>query len=140
VKAYGLALQSMLNKEVDFDSDTVKAMLVTSTYTPNQDTHRYKSSVTGESSGSGYTAGGVALTGRTVTYDTATNTLVLDCDDPTWAAVSVTARYIVFYVSTGVDTTSPLLCYEDFGSNKTSAGGAFIFQVPATGLLRLTAA
>ena len=139
MKAYGLALRSMLNKEIDFDSDTVRAMLVTSTYTPNQDTHRYKSSVTGEAAGSGYTAGGVTLTGRTVTYDTATNTLVLDCDDPTWAAVSVTARYLVVYRSTGSDATSPLICYEDFGADKTSSGGAFIFQVPASGLLRLTA-
>lgn len=45
---YGLALQSMLNKEIDFDTDSVKALLCTSSYTPSQDTHRYRSSLTNE--------------------------------------------------------------------------------------------
>lgn len=45
-KVYGLALQSMLNKEIDYDTDTIKAMLAPPGFVPDQDTHRYKSSVT----------------------------------------------------------------------------------------------
>lgn len=45
-KIYGLALQSMLNKEIDYDSDTIRAMLCPPSYVPNQDTHRYRSAVT----------------------------------------------------------------------------------------------
>lgn len=70
-KAYGPALQSILNGEIDFDTDTIKAMLTTSAYTPNTDTHRYKSSVTNEVTGTGYTAGGVTLASKTVTYTAA---------------------------------------------------------------------
>ena len=139
-KAYGLALQSMVNAEIDFDTATVKAMLCTSAYIPDQDAHRYKSSVTNEVTGTGYTAGGLTVTGKTVTYTAATNTLSLDCADPTWAASTITARYLVFYVDTGTAGSSPLICYVDFGADVSSSGSAFTYQVPASGLLTLTAA
>ena len=80
-KLYGLAFKSMVNGEINWTSHTIKAMLCTSAYTPNQDTHQYKSSVTNESAGTGYTAGGVALAGKTVNYTAGTNTLILDASD-----------------------------------------------------------
>src|SRR5690606_7830921 len=102
-KLYGLFLKSLANKEIDLETDTLKVMLCTSSYSPNQDTHQYKSSVTNEVSGTGYTAGGKTLTGVTVTYDTGTNTLTLDADDVTWSSSTITARYAVFYDDTAVD-------------------------------------
>jgi hypothetical protein len=77
-KLYGLFLKAALNKEIDIDSDTLKVMLTTSAYTPDQDTHDYKNDVTNEITGTGYTAGGAALTTVTVTYTTATNVLMVD--------------------------------------------------------------
>lgn len=139
-KVYGLAQQSLANKEIDFDSDVVKVMLCTSSYSPNQDTHRYKSDVTNEISGTGYTAGGATLASKTVSYDTASKTLTLDSADPAWTASSLTARYAVFYISTGTDSTSPLLCYWDFGADVTSTSGTFTLTLAAGGLLTLTAA
>ena len=68
---YGPALQSLFNGEIDFDTDTIKAALATSTYTPNFATHRYFSDVTNEVTGTGYTAGGATLASKTVTYTTA---------------------------------------------------------------------
>ena len=60
---YQSAVLSLLNKEVDLDSDTIKATLHSSSYTPNLGTHRYVSDLTNElSSGSGYTSGGVTVT------------------------------------------------------------------------------
>lgn len=70
-RAFNLALKSAFNAEIDFDTNTVRAMLTTSTYTPNTDTHQYKSSVTNEITGTGYTAGGVTLGTKTVTYTAA---------------------------------------------------------------------
>lgn len=70
-KPYGQAVKSLLNKEADLDSDALKAMLLTSAYTPNLDTHRYKSDLTNEVVGTGYTAGGVTLTSVTVVYTAA---------------------------------------------------------------------
>jgi hypothetical protein len=62
----------MLNKEIDFDSDIIVATLHTSTYAINADTHIYVSSLTNElSTANGYTAGGITLTSKTVTYTAA---------------------------------------------------------------------
>ncbi|MEY2930158.1 MAG: hypothetical protein RL033_907 [Pseudomonadota bacterium] len=134
-KAYGLAMQSVFNGEIDFDTATVKCMLASSSYTPDQDVHRYKSSITNEVTGTGYTAGGVTLSGKTVTYNTSTNTLTLDANDPVWTASTFTARFGIFYVSTGVDATSPLLCYYDFETDQSVVGNSFTIQLPATGLI-----
>lgn len=140
-KAYGLFLKSLCNKEVDLDSDTLKVMLCTSSYTPNQDTHQYKSDVTNEVSGTGYTAGGQTLTGVTVAYNASTNTLTLDANDPSWANSTITARYAVFYDSTpGSDATRPLIAYWDLESDQVSSSGAFTLTLSASGLVTLTVA
>ncbi|AEV51994.1 hypothetical protein [Prescottella equi] len=138
-KFYGSFLLSAMNKEVDLDSDTLKVMLCTSAYTPNQDTHRYKSSITGEVSGSGYTAGGVTLTGVTVTYDAATNTLKLDADDASWPAATITARHAVIYDSTpGSDATRPLIGYTTFDQDISSTAAAFQLIWDPAGICTMT--
>jgi hypothetical protein len=68
---YGPSFQSLFNGEIDFDTDTIKAALATSAYTPDFGTHRYFSSVTNQVTGTGYTAGGVALASKTVTFTVA---------------------------------------------------------------------
>src|SRR3954449_3156505 len=123
---YGGFLQSLANKEIDLDSDSIKVMLCTSTYTPDQDAHRYKSSVTNEITGTGYTAGGVALTTVTVGYTGATNVLKFDADDASWTTATITARYAVVYDATpGTDATRPLICYVNFGADVTSTASTF---------------
>ena len=44
-KLYGNFLLKALNKEVDFDSDTIKVALLSSSYTPDQDAHDYLNDV-----------------------------------------------------------------------------------------------
>lgn len=140
-KVYGLGLENFVRKRVDWISDTIKCMLVTSTYTPNQDTNQYVSAVTGEvASGNGYTTGGLTLTGKTVTYDTTTNTLKLSATSPSWANSTITARYGVIYMDTGTAGTSPLISYLDLGQDYTSSAGPFTLTVPSTGILTLAAA
>src|SRR4051812_35221214 len=114
-KAYGKFALSLVSKKVDLTADTIKAMLCTSGYTPDQDTHQFKSDVTSEvANGNGYTTGGVTLTTVTVTYDASSNTLKFDADDPTWATATITARYCVFYDDTpATAATKPLICYVD---------------------------
>jgi hypothetical protein len=140
-KVYGLFLKSLANKEIDLDSDTLKVMLCTSSYTPNQDTHQYKSSVTNEVTGTGYTAGGATLGSVTVNYDTASNTLTLDAADTSWSSSTITARYAVVYDSTpATDATRPLICYVDFGADVVSSGGTFSITWDSAGIATLTAA
>lgn len=138
-KMYGNALLKALNKEVNYITDTIKVMLCTSAYTPNQDTHIYKSSITNEVTGTGYTAGGATLTNKTMTYDGATNTIKLDANDVTWASSTITARYAVIYDSTGTDSTSTLLGYIDFGENKISSAGDFKITWDTNGIFAVVA-
>lgn len=140
-RMFGQALSAALNKEIDWDSDDIRVMLTTSAYTPNQDTHRYLSDVTNEVTGAGYTAGGAALTSKTLTYDAASNVIVLDAADVTWASSTVTARYAVIYDNSPSTTaTKPLLGYVDFVSDQSSTNGNFTVTWDATGIFRITVA
>lgn len=140
-KLYGGFLKSLANKEIDLDTDTLKVMLCTSAYTPDQDAHQYKSSVTNEVSGTGYTAGGATLAGVTVTYTGATNTLTLDAADPSWASSTITARTAVIYDSTpATDASRPLIAYLQSDVDISSSGGAFTITFDANGIATITAA
>lgn len=137
---YGNALLKALSKDVDWLNDTVKVMLCTSGYSPNQDTHIYKSDVTNEVTSDGYTAGGMDLTNKTMTYDAASNTIKLDADDTAWSNASITARYAVIYDDAGAtDGAKVLLGYVDFGEDKMSSSGDFMIQWSDSGIFNITA-
>jgi len=135
---YGAFLSKMLNKEVDWDSDTIKVLLCTSSYTPNQDTHDYADDLTNEvANGNGYTTGGATLASKTATYDAGNNRLTLDAADVVWAASTITARYAVIYDSTpGSAATNPLIAYIDFGSDVSSSSGNFTITWDSNGIIR----
>ena len=122
---YNSAIDDMARGAIDFDTDTFKAMLVTSTYTPNKDTDDKRDDVTNEATGTGYTAGGVA-TACTVTKDTANDKVTLSFAAVSWATSTITARALVIYKSRGgASSADELVAYNDFGSNVSSAGGTF---------------
>lgn len=129
-KVYASLAATLGNKEVDLDSDTFKVMLCTSAYTPNQATHKYKSDVSGEITGTGYTAGGVALS--SVTWVGSGNVWSFGCANIQWAAASFTARYAVIYDATpSTDATRALVAVIDFGADVTVT--ASTFQINPTG-------
>jgi len=127
----------IMNGGIDLDTDTIKVMLVTSTYTPNQDTHVFRSSVTNEVTGSGYSAGGATLASKTVTQDDTDNEGVFDAADVTWSTATITARGAVIYKSTGVAGTDTLICYLDFVSDQTATGADFTIAWNAEGIVNL---
>lgn len=141
-KMYGNFLLKALNKEVDWDSDTIKVALVSSSYTPNQDSHDYWDDVVAnEVSGTGYTAGGQTLTSKTITYDSSSNVIVLDAADSVWASSTITARYAVIYDDSGATNALKVLVgYVDFGSDQSSTSGNFTVTWDATGIARITIA
>lgn len=128
---------SLLNNAIDLLVDTIKVALVTSAYTPNQDTHEDFADVTNEVSGTGYTAGGATLASKAVTVDTTDNEGVFDAADVTWSSSTITARGAVLYYSTGTASTSLLICYLDFGSDQSSSAGDFTIAWNAEGILNL---
>jgi hypothetical protein len=141
-KLYGQFVQAAFNKEIDFDSDTIKVALLTNAYTPDQDAHNYFDDVVAnEVTGTGYTAGGNTLANKTNTYDSATNVIKLDADDTTWASSTITARYAVIYDATpATNATRPLIGYVDFGSDQSSSNGNFTITWDSTGIVRVTVA
>lgn len=139
-KWYGKAFQAAFNAEIDFNSDTIKAAICTSSYTPDQDAHDYFNDVTNEVTGTGYTAGGATLTGCTVTYDGASNTLKLDADDAVWSSSTITGRKVVIYKSTGTASTSPLLVCIESDTDIISSGAAWTLSFNAAGIATVTVA
>lgn len=127
----------IMNGGIDLDTDTIKVALVTSSYTPDQDAHDFFDDVTNEVSGTGYTAGGASLANKAVTADNTDNEGVFDADDVAWTTSTITARGAVIYKSTGTASTSALICYLDFGSDKISTAGTFTISWNAEGILNL---
>lgn len=134
---YNSFKKKIMDGSIDLDTDTIKVALVTSSYTPDQDAHDFFDDVTNEVSGTGYTAGGASLANKAVTADNTDNEGVFDADDVTWSTSTITARGAVIYKSTGTASTSALICYLDFGSDKTSTAGNFTIQWNAEGILNL---
>ena len=103
---------------IDCDSDTFKMLLVTSSYTPNKDTHTKRSDITNEvANGNGYTTGGVTVA-CTVAKDTATDRVTLTFAAGSWPSSTITAAAAVIYKSRGgASSADELVFYNDFGGN-----------------------
>lgn len=123
--AFNKGISAALTGLIDFDTDTFKAMLVTSAYAPNKDTHQFRSDVTNEVVGTGYTAGGAA-TSVTVTEDAANDRTDISFANVSWAASTITARAAVIYAVKGSAATDRLVAYVDFGADISSSGTAFV--------------
>jgi hypothetical protein len=141
---YPHAKASLLGKAghttLDFDTDTFFVMLVTDAYVSGvadatKKTHQFRSSITGEvAAGGGYTTGGQALDGVTVTQ--VGDNWVVDFSDEVFPAASFTARGAIIYKSTGSAATDALVGLFDFGSDKTASGGNFTVAWNASGVLQ----
>lgn len=134
---YNSAKKKLIDGSIDLDSDTIKVALVQSGYTPNIDSHDFFDDITNEVSASGYTAGGAALANKAITVDAANDRAYLDADDTSWSAgATITARYAVIYKSTGTASTSPLIGFIDFGTDRSvPSGDVFLMQwsAPSSG-------
>lgn len=132
---YSSFKRDIMNGSIDLDTDTIKVMLVTSSYTVSA-SHTKRSDITNEVSGTGYTAGGSAIGSPTVT-NVSTNG-VFDGSDVSWTTSTITARGAVLYKSRGgASSADELICYLDFGTDKVSTAGTFTISWNASGILNL---
>lgn len=129
------------NGAVNLTSLTLKMMLVTSGYTPNRNTHAFRSDLGAtEVSGTGYTAGGNSLSTVTVTMDGSGN-ITIDANDPaTWATAAggfTNARRAVIYIARGgASSADELVAYsDDFGADYGNAISDLQITLSATGLI-----
>lgn len=197
---YPRGLKAAMNKEVDWNTDVLRVMLLTNAYTFSA-AHDYANDIrTNEVAATGgYVTDGAQITTPTVTdvvdsgltahavstayvqgdlvrpaaanghcymcivagttagvaptWPTTLRATVAD-NTVTWAEVgpgftrfdgdnisytssTITARYAVVYVDTGVDTTSALLGFVDFGQDESSSSGNFDITWSAEGILRI---
>lgn len=127
--------RELLNAEHDLDTDTFKIALYTSSASLGASTTAY--TATNEVSGTGYTAGGQALTGAAVT--TLSSTIVVDFADPTWTTATITARGALIYNSS---KSNKAVAVFDFGADKASTAGDFTVIMPtadaSNALIRLS--
>lgn len=111
-------------------SHSYKAMLVTSSYTENRATHTKRSDITNEASGTGYTAGGAAIT-ITQSLNTTTHVLTLTIGAVSWASSSITARKLIVYRSRGgLSSADELVCCIDNGSDLISISSTMAWNTP----------
>ena len=134
---YNIYKQEVQKGSYAFLTDTIKVALVTSAYTVNIDSHSNFSDITNEVSGTGYTAGGATLGTKTATQDNTNDRGVLDAADTTWTTSTITARGAVLYRDSGTPSTSKLISYVDFGSDKSSSSTDFTIQWNASGIMYL---
>ena len=106
----------------DLDTDVLKMALYTSAASLGADTTVY--TITGEVSGTNYTAGGEILVNVQVLLSG--TTAYVTFDNPAWTGVSFTARGALIYNTSKADRAIAVL---DFGADKT-AGPNFTVQLP----------
>lgn len=116
--------RQVLLGEHDLDTDVLKIALYTSAAVLGPDTTAY--TTVGETSGTGYTAGGEILTN--VTVSSGDGIAYVDFDNPTWAGASFTARGALIYNSSKSNKSMFVL---DFGTNQTAVNENFVIDLPA---------
>lgn len=104
-------------------TDTLKIALYTSVANLPLSTTIY--TTTGETSGTGYTAGGNTIAGVTVNYSG--NVAYVSFTNPVWTASSFIARGALIYNSSKANRSIAVL---DFGADKT-ASPTFTVVLPA---------
>lgn len=118
---YTKGKEKVLNGDIDWDTDTIKASLVKNTYAQNLTTDEFYTSISSYILNSDK-----ALTTKVITGG------VFDADDITYSAVTAgdVAEAIVIWKDTGVAGTSPLLIYIDTitGFPITTNGGDITIQ------------
>lgn len=114
-------------------TDTVYAMLVASTYTPDVSVHTQKTDVVAhEITGTNYTAGGEQLLNPVVTNSK------IDADDASWTTLTATFRYIVYYANvTRNGLTNPLIWYtlpDETPADTVIVASNYSPQLPTNGI------
>jgi len=122
------------NGTVVLSTAALKVGLLSSNHVPDPTDDAWTDVSGDEVSGTGYTAGGVALS--SVTWTTADGVATLDAADPSWTGATFSARYAVLYDV----TTGKLVKLFDLGDVKTVENGPFTLVFDAAGALYLAEA
>ncbi len=124
----------------DMDSDTIRFALYNGS---GHDQNSGAYTATAESSGTGYTATGVVMSGVVQATDTTNHVSYFDwTTDPSWSTSTITATDGMIYSDTATAPVANASCYiGDFGGSRSSSAGTFTVVLPAatytTAVIRL---
>jgi hypothetical protein len=136
---YGLTLEKFLNAtslpSSGLESETaVKVLMCTDSETPNFDTHNFRDDIAAEVTGTGYSAGGIAITSTELTL--ASGVLTYDAADASWASSTIANAMaaVGYFARGGASTADELVFLSDFVSAASSSSGTFTIQWSASGI------
>lgn len=129
---------------MDYITNTHRMTLHTTTYAPNIDTNEAFADATNElGTANGYTANGVALANKTVSYNATGNVTTFSADDFSWTAsgAGLTFRYVVDHDDTVTvgPPIKPLIGFMDDTGVTLAAGSTYTVDITASGLFTATA-
>ncbi len=132
---YNAFKKLQLDDPVDFDTEIIKVALCDTSYSPSIDDDENFDDLTNELSGGGYTAGGNTLASISISKDNTNDRGLIDAANPSFTSLTATnVRTAVIYESSASAATSPLVCYIDFGANKTLTDGTLTINFNANGI------
>lgn len=125
--------------KIDFDSASIDARLLVSSYTPDLAADEFWSDISSHEVAAGgvYATGGQALAGITVTL--AAHAVTVVAADPLWSASTITARYAAYVLHSGASATDRLICLVDFGGDESTVSADFTITIAADGFLKMAA-
>lgn len=135
-------LYMILSGDVDLRDDTIKVMLLNSTYTPVATANFISDISAVELSGTGYVAGfggsgRRALAGKTLTEDDAAGVSIFDASDLAWTGITAgTAKTAAIIKEVTADADSPVLGFVGF-TQQVTAGTPLLIAWSPNGIFRI---
>lgn len=115
---FNSAMRDEAMGNINYNADTFKVMLLTSTATPDKDSWTKRSNVTNEVSGTLYDAGGTASTVSVGSTDTTNDRVDVTLGAVSWPGSTITARYAIYYKSRGgASSADELVACINFGAD-----------------------
>lgn len=107
------------------NTDVLMIALYSASANLNSSTTVY--TTTGEVTGTGYVAGGIALSG--VSINSGNDTAWVSFSNPAWPSSTITARGALIYNASKANRSVAIL---DFGSDRSSSNTTFLITMPAS--------
>lgn len=125
---------------LDLSAEDMRCALFTNTITPNFDATAANACYgvdvfsAGESSGTGYTAGGELLTGTTIA--SATGVITFDATDVAWVTSTIAAARCALIYADAITTpnANPAVALVNFGADYATSAGTFTIQWSGSGI------
>ncbi len=123
----------------DWDADSFKVMLVTSTYVFSAD-HNFRVDITNEITNGGYTVGGNALAGESVTEDDTGDQALYDATDTVFTSLAAgdLPDAAIVYRNVGTPATDDLIAYCSLTTPPAPDGNNYTIVWNADGVFKLT--